>query len=433
MRLCQSIALATALFGGCLASPDDPAVGDGSAELGAIRSAIAAGATTRPITLRTAIAGKFVAAENGGGGDIHADRDAASTWETFTLFDLNGGSLQNGDLVSLGTLNGHFVCAENGGGGAVNATRTDALDWETFRVVKLTGTGAAVNDGDQIALQTKVSGLYVSAQNGGGSGVIANGPQAQGWEAFVVGGGASSTPSPWRLTWSDEFDGSGAVDGSKWGFDTGAGGWGNNELENYTSRTDNVRRNGAGQLEIVARAESFGGSSFTSGRINTANRFTQRYGRFEARIKLPSGNGIWPAFWSLGDNIGSAGWPTCGELDIMEAVRDFTINHGSAHGPGYSGGNPLTATYQLPAGSFTDDFHIFAIEWEPNEVRWYVDNTMYERRTPADLPAGTTWVYDHPFFILLNVAVGGNFPGNPDGSTRFPQTMTVDYVRAYAK
>jgi beta-glucanase (GH16 family) len=434
MRLCQSIALATALFGGCVASPDDPAAGSASGdELGTISAAIAAGATTRPITLRTAVGGKFVVAENGGGGDLNANRDAASTWETFTLFDLNGGSLQSGDLVSLGTLNGHFVCAENGGGGAVNATRTDALDWETFRVVKLTGSGAAVNDGDQIALQTKVSGLFVSAQNGGGAGVIANGPQAQGWEAFVVGGGTSSTPSPWRLTWSDEFDGSGAVDGSKWGFDTGAGGWGNNELENYTNRTDNVRRNGNGQLEIVARAESFGGASFTSGRINTSGRFTQRYGRFEARIKLPSGNGIWPAFWSLGDNIGSAGWPTCGELDIMEVVRNFSVNHGSAHGPGYSGGNPLTATYQLPAGSFTDDFHIFAIEWEPNEVRWFVDNTMYERRTPADLPAGTTWVYDHPFFILLNVAVGGNFPGNPDGSTRFPQTMTVDYVRVYAK
>jgi hypothetical protein len=251
------------------------------------------------------------------------------------------------------------------------------------------------------------------------------------WSPTTCGGG----DSPWRLTWSDEFDGAGAVDGSHWGFDIGAGGWGNNELQYYTDRTDNVRLNGQGQLEIVARAESFGGASFTSGRINTSGLFSQAYGRFEALIKLPSGNGIWPAFWTLGDNRDTAGvgWPSCGELDIMEVVRNFSINHGSAHGPGYSGGNPLTATYQLPSGSFSDGFHLFAIEWEPNEVRWYVDSVMYERRTPADLPSGTHWVYDHPFFILLNVAVGGGFPGPPDGSTVFPQTMQVDYVRVYSK
>jgi beta-glucanase (GH16 family) len=252
---------------------------------------------------------------------------------------------------------------------------------------------------------------------------------ASGWEEFAVGGN-----SPWRLTWSDEFDGaSGAIDGTKWVFDTGAGGWGNSELENYTNRTTNVRVNGAGQLEIVARAESFNGSNFTSGRINTSSKFTQQYGRFEARIKLPAGNGLWPAFWSLGNNIGSVGWPQCGEIDIMEVVRDFTVNHGSAHGPGYSGGNPLTATFKLPSGSFSSDYHVFAMEWEPNQVRWYVDNTLYETRTPADIPAGTTWVYDHPFFILLNLAVGGNFPGSPDASTPFPATLSVDYVRVYTK
>src|ERR1700759_5573454 len=117
----------------------------------------------------------------------------------------------------------------------------------------------------------------------------------------------------------------------------------------------------------------------------------------------------------------------------MEVARNFSINHGSAHGPGYSGANPLTATYQLPSGSFSDDFHLFAIEWEPNEVRWYVDDVMYERRTPADLPGGATWVYDHPFFIILDLAVGGGFAGPPDGSTLFPQTMRVDYVRVYTK
>lgn len=424
----RTLALALALTG-CVADPADPAASGPDA---GVPTELGAGTNTRPITLRTAIRGRYLVAENGGGGVINANRPAASTWETFTLFDQNGGDLQSGDLINLTALDGHFLCAENGGGGAVNANRTAAQGWETFRVIKIGGSGA-VRDGDQIALQTVTSGLFVSAQDGGGGGVIANGPTIQGWEAFVVGGGA---PTPtWNLVWSDEFDGGAGspVDGARWGFDTGGNGWGNNELEFYTNRTDNVRKDGQGHLEIVARAESYGGRPYTSGRINTAGRFTQRYGRLEARIRVPQGKGIWPAFWSLGDNIGSVGWPQCGELDIMEVVGDFRINHGSAHGPGYSGGNPLTGTYQLPGGSLADDFHTYAIEWEPGEVRWYVDNTMYERRTPADLPPGTAWVYDHPFFLILNVAVGGNWPGSPDGSTRFPQTMTVDYVRVYAR
>lgn len=430
--LIGSVALIGSLAG-CATTPDD-AAGEPSSTI--TSPAIAPGATTRAITLRTAVGGKYVAAENGGGGELRADRDAASTWETFTLYDHNGGTLQSGDFVSLQTLTGHWICAENGGGGAVNASRTDPQDWETFRVVKLTGTGAAVNNGDQIALQTRTLNLFVSALNGGGSGLLADRPQAQGWEAFVVGGsGGGPAPSPWRLVWSDEFDfGANApVDGSKWGFDTGAGGWGNQELQHYTNRTSNVRHNGRGQLEIIARAESFSGSPYTSARINTGGRFTQRYGRFEASVRVPSGAGVWPAFWTLGDNIGSVGWPTCGELDIMEVARDFSVNHGSAHGPGYSGGNPLTATYRLPSGSLADAFHLYAIEWEPNEVRWYVDNVLYHRRTSADVPAGTRWVYDHPFFIIMNVAVGGTFGGPVSGATQFPATMTVEYVRVYSR
>jgi len=246
---------------------------------------------------------------------------------------------------------------------------------------------------------------------------------------------SSTAPRAWRLVWSDEFDGSAgsSIDRRKWGFDTGGGGWGNQELQTYTDRTSNVRQNGHGQLEIIARAEAFDHHDYTSARIHTAKRFTQRYGRFEARIRVPSGAGIWPAFWLLGDDLDSAGWPACGELDIMEVVRDFRVVHGTAHGPGYSLGKELTATHELASGSLADDFHIYAIEWEPDVVRWYVDDTRYERRTPADLPWGARWAYDHPFFVLLNLAVGGNFPGPPDASTRFPQTMTVDYVRVYAR
>jgi beta-glucanase (GH16 family) len=150
---------------------------------------------------------------------------------------------------------------------------------------------------------------------------------------------------------------------------------------------------------------------------------------------MPRGKGLWPAFWMLGANIGQVGWPACGEIDIMENVgHEPGVNHGSMHGPGYSGATPETAIYTLPGGqSFADGFHTFAVEWEPNVVRFYVDDHLYQTRTPADLPPGTKWVYDHPFFLLLNVAVGGGWPGSPDGSTSFPQTMKVDYVRVYKR
>ena len=159
------------------------------------------------------------------------------------------------------------------------------------------------------------------------------------------------------------------------------------------------------------------------------------YGRFEARIKIPRGQGLWPAFWILGNDIDTAGWPKCGEVDIMANIgKEPGINHGSMHGPGYSGANGLTAELTLPGGAaFADAFHIFSLEWEPSVARFYVDGTLYETRTPADIPAGTTWVYDHPFFLLLNVAVGGSWPGDPDATTMFPQTMLVDYVRVYTK
>ncbi len=219
--------------------------------------------------------------------------------------------------------------------------------------------------------------------------------------------------------------------------ETGGGGWGNNELESYTNRVQNAHIQD-GNLVITAQKETYTGTDgvtrdYTSARLKSSGLFEQKYGRFEARIKIPQGQGLWPAFWMLGNNIASVGWPTCGEIDIMENIgKEPAMVHGSMHGPGYSGGSPLTGTYTLPAGKFADDFHVFAVEWEPNVIRFYVDNNLYETRTPADIP-GKTWVYDHPFFLLLNVAVGGNWPGDPDATTVFPQRMLVDYVRVYTK
>jgi beta-glucanase (GH16 family) len=260
---------------------------------------------------------------------------------------------------------------------------------------------------------------------------------------------ATTTPPPpdnypyngtWTLVWSDDFSGANGSlpDATKWVFETGGGGWGNNELETYTNRPQNAQQQD-GNLVITAAKETYTGAdgisrNYTSARLKTAGLFTQTYGRFEARIKIPKGQGLWPAFWMLGNDINTTGWPGCGEIDIMENIgKEPNIVHGSMHGPGYSGGNPLTGSYTLSSGNFSDDFHVFAVEWEPNVARFYVDGNLYETRTPSDLPSGTKWVYDHPFFIILNVAVGGGWPGNPDQTTVFPQTMLVDYVHVYAR
>ena len=247
------------------------------------------------------------------------------------------------------------------------------------------------------------------------------------------------SPAGWTLTWSDEFnapDGA-PVDNSKWVLETGGNGWGNQELEYYTTRSQNSFHQ-SGNLVIKVLQEKYTGADnvtrdYTSARLKTAGKFSQKYGRFEARIKIPRGQGIWPAFWMLGDDIGGIGWPKCGEIDIMENIgKEPSLVHGTIHGPGYSGDKGISAPFALPDNArFADDFHIYAVEWEPKAIRFYVDEHLYATRTPGELPEGTKWVYDHPFFVLLNVAVGGSWPGNPDATTQFPQTMLVDYVRVY--
>ncbi len=253
----------------------------------------------------------------------------------------------------------------------------------------------------------------------------------------------------WELVWSDEFNTAGgtAPNPNVWGHETGDGtlngntGWGNGELEYYTGNPENVGMDGLGNLVITATKVNtetsdlmcwYGPCEYTSARLLTANRFEVEYGRVEARIQVPYGNGIWPAFWMLGNNIGEVGWPQSGELDIMENIgREPATVHGTIHGPGYSGCCGVGGGYTLPSGNLSDDYHIFAVEWSPEEIRWYIDDVNYFIATIDDIPDGTEWVFDHPFFILLNVAVGGNWPGNPDDTTVFPQTMHVDYVRVY--
>lgn len=264
--------------------------------------------------------------------------------------------------------------------------------------------------------------------------------------AFSCAGGGVSAPPPsasgnWTLTWSDEFSAANgsSPDPSHWTFDTGGNGWGNNELEYYTSRSQNAQIQN-GNLVITALKETYTGSdgvtrNYTSARLKTQGLFAQAFGRFEARIKIPAGQGLWPAFWMLGNDISTVGWPNCGEIDVMENVgKEPSVVHGSMHGPGFFGGNGLSAPFTLASGArFADEFHIFAVEWEPNVVRFYVDGTLYSTFKPSNVPPGGRWVYDHPFFIILNVAIGGDWPGAPDSTTVFPQAMLVDYVRVYKR
>ena len=252
--------------------------------------------------------------------------------------------------------------------------------------------------------------------------------------------GPLAVQAGWQLVWNDEFaqaDGT-APDASKWGYEVGGGGFGNNELEYYTARTNNARIVG-GQLVIEARSESYGGRNYTSARLLTKGKWSWTFGRMEARIKIPRGQGIWPAFWMLGTNIDSVSWPACGEIDIMENIgktNELGKVYGTAHGPqsgaDYNGGSGVGGNYVLPGGAaYADDFHVFAVEWTTNQIMWYVDNHPYFTATPDSLPAGGTWPFSQPQFILLNLAVGGNWPGNPDGTTVFPQQLLVDYVRVY--
>jgi beta-glucanase (GH16 family) len=253
-------------------------------------------------------------------------------------------------------------------------------------------------------------------------------------------GSCGSEPG-WTLVWNDEFNGLAGQppDPSRWRFDVGTGprsdGWGNGQQEFDTARPQNVALDGAGNLVITALKEDYQGMSYTSARLVTKDLFATTYGRFEARMKMPVGQGLWPAFWLLGANVDTVGWPACGEIDIVEyRGQERRRVTGSLHGPGYSGDKPLTSSYDLPGtAGFDQDFHVFAVEWEPDLVTWEVDGVTWQGATLRRLPAGAPWVFDHPFFAILNLAVGGTYVGVVDGTATFPQQLVVDYVRVYER
>jgi hypothetical protein len=261
--------------------------------------------------------------------------------------------------------------------------------------------------------------------------------QTAGWnfnwiEVVPSSGGPS-------LVWSDDFN---SINTGTWNHETGGGGWGNNEREYYTAGQNasiqfDAQAN-SNVLVLEARRDNpanyncwYGRCEYTSSRMNTSGKRTFQYGRIEARLKLPQTQGIWPAFWMLGNDIGSVGWPACGELDIMEHVGfEPTITHGAMHGPNYSGNTPFAGTNYLNE-QVNANYHVYAIEWNSTSVRWFVDGVQFYSVTKSQVQGYGNWVFDHPMFLILNVAVGGNWPGSPNGSSVFPQRMYVDYIRVY--
>lgn len=249
------------------------------------------------------------------------------------------------------------------------------------------------------------------------------------------------SPSTWTLVWSDEFDGAEGTppNPANWGYDLGnkeANGWGNHELQYYTASTRNTFHDGKGHLVIKAEAQANAGPcwndkpcAYTSGRILSQGKVTFTNGKIEARLKVPSGQGLWPAFWSLGAD--KLPWPTAGEIDILEYVgKTPKTTYGTAHGPGYSGAQGIGKPFEF-SQAVANDFHVYTIIKRPNEIIWQVNGVTYHRLTPADLPAGGSWVFERAFFLILNLAVGGDWPGSPDASTVFPAQMSVDWVRIY--
>lgn len=257
---------------------------------------------------------------------------------------------------------------------------------------------------------------------------------------------STTSTTVWIQVAGDEFDGAAGarVDSTKWQYETGDGcsqricGWGNGEKEYYTDAPENIALNGQGQLTIVARRATadltcyYGPCRYTSARITSRGKMVISPGRVEARIKLPAGQGLWSAFWMLGHSHPTTPWPACGELDVMENKGSQPTTTSSAvHGPGYSGTTPFAHAKSLAGGTFADDFHTFAVEWDSLQVRFFVDDSVHYVVRGNELERFGRSVLDQPFFLILNLAVGGHFDGDPGSDAIFPATMLVDYVRVY--
>jgi hypothetical protein len=399
-------------------------------------AASAAAPVGQTIWIRSSGTNRFVSADQDRGAfaPLVADRTAVGGWEQFQVVDAGGGFIA---LRSVGT--GKFVSADlnRGAFAPLVADRAAAGTWEHFTWTDTAGG---------FTLRGRVTGLFVCADQNRGTfaPLVSDRPAASTWETFTWGAaGGTPTPTPTppptgappgfpNLLWSDEFNGS-TINSSNWTYDLGNSGFGNNELQNYTNRSVNARTEN-GNLIIEARRENLGGSAYTSARLKTQG--LRNFGVntwVEARIQVPQGQGIWPAFWMLGSSISSVGWPSCGEIDIMEmrGQNPFqnlgTIHWANNDGSHASFGGSINTSVSLAAG-----FHTFAMSRTTTAIKWYLDGTQYAEANIAN-GINSTSEFQAQFFIILNVAVGGNFVGSPNSSTPFPQQMRVDYVRVWGQ
>ena len=392
-------------------------------------TANAAAPVGQTIWIRASATGLFVSADQNRGtfAPLVADRSTTDAWEQFQVVDAGGGFIA---FRSIGT--GLFVSADQNRGtwAPLVADRPAISSWEQFTWADIAG-GA-------FTLKGRATNRFVSADLARASWapLVSDRTVANTWEQFTWGAvgtqpPAGAPPGFSRLVWSDEFNGS-TINTANWGFDLGAGGWGNNELENYTNRSVNARIEN-GMLVIEARRESLGGAAYTSARMKTQGK--QSFGIntwVEARINAPEGQGIWPAFWMLGNSITTVGWPSCGEIDIMEIQgQNPAKNFGTIHWADQNGNHASFGGIFNSSSSLTAGFHTYAISRTASSIKWYVDRVQYAE---ANISGGinSTSEFQGPFFILLNVAVGGNFVGSPDGTTVFPQQMQVDWVRVWS-
>jgi beta-glucanase (GH16 family) len=384
------------------------------------------------IWLKACSTQQFVSADQnlGATAPLVANRATVQGWEQFQVVDAGGGT-----VALRATGSGLYVSADTNVGGQLIANRPTIQDWERFEWVEL-GNGS-------IGLKARSNGLYVSSDLGRNASapLYASRASVGGcWEAFTWGavGGSGN----WVQVWSDEFDGT-TVNASNWAHNTGV--HVNSEQQQYSSSPNNVQVSN-GTLKLIARNEWSNGYPFTSGRLESAGKREFGHGRVEARIKMPVGPGLWPAFWMLGNNINQAGvgWPACGELDIMENVGFGNWTSGALHGPGYSGNTPITG--QFYPSSPVSDWHVYRTEFSTADIKWFIDGALVKTVTRGEVERYGAWVYDKPFFIILNLAVGGSYPFGMNGAStpyygvpqstldlirQAPQQMEVDWVRVY--
>lgn len=414
------------LLGGSACSPEQEA---GVPEAESAVQQLAAAPIGQTIWLKACTNAQYVSADQNINASVPlvANRAAAQGWEQFQVKD--GGS---GYVALLANSNGKYVSADPNANGQLTASKTAVGDWERFQWV-------SQPDGT-VSLLAKSTAKYVSADsNLANVPLVANRAAVGCWEAFSWGA-VGGTTGGWVQIWSDEFDGT-SLNTANWSYNTAV--HVNNEQQQYTSSSQNVQVSN-GTLKLIARYQPTNGYPYTSGRIESAGKREFGHSRVEARIKLPVGAGLWPAFWMLGNDINTVGWPNCGEFDIMENVGYGDWTSGALHGPGYYGNTPINGRFY--PNSAVSNWHVYRGEYSSADIKWYIDDVLVKTTTRAEVTQYGPYAYDHPFYIILNLAVGGGYPFGLNGATtpyygvpqstanliaQTPQVMEVDWVRVY--